>query len=159
MMAKSAAIRRVVPWADVERALWGSKVSGRGSQTARPVRKAESDRGVTPKKVLSVRALRQAIASLPSDRPRITPGKGYQTQQEHWLGWLRDYDGPGAYGRKSREKRDARFADNHIVEPRMLLWLILACGVAASRVKAAREAARRAQTMMQQSAAVRRLVP
>jgi hypothetical protein len=159
MMAKSAAIRRVAPWADVERALWGSKVPGRSSQTARPVRKAGACRVAAPKKALSVRALRQAIASLPSDRPRITPGKWYRTQQEHWLGWLRDYDGPGAYGRKSQEKRDARFAYNHIVEPRMLLWLILACGVAASRVKAAREAARRAPTMMQQSAAVRRLVP
>lgn len=108
---------------------------------------------------MSVRSFRRAIAGLPSDPPRITPGKGYTTQQEHWLGWLRDYDGPGAYGRQPHAKRDARYAYNHVVEPKLLLWLIQACGMKASKVKAARAATRQARSMMQQSAAIRRLVP
>jgi hypothetical protein len=40
-----------------------------------------------------------------------------------------EYDGPGAYGRIAGKQRDARFAYNHIVEPKMLLWLIKAAGV------------------------------
>ncbi len=153
LMAKSAAIRRHVPWADMEAALWGS-----GSRSARPGR-GRTTRVVPSAPSMSVRRFRRAIARLPSDSPRTTPGKWYTTQKEHWLGWLREYDGPGAYERQPHAKRDARYAYNHIVEPKMLLWLIEACGVPASKVRAARAAARQARAMMQQSAAIRRLVP
>ena len=153
LMAKSAAIRRHVPWAEIEAALWSS-----GARSARP-RRRRTTRAVPPARSMSVRAFRRAIAALPSDPPRGTPGKWYTTQQEHWLGWLREYDGPGAYGRQPHATRDARYAYNHSVEPRMLLWLIEACGVTASKVKAARAATRQARSMMQQSDAIRRLVP
>jgi hypothetical protein len=46
----------------------------------------------------------------------------YRSQKEHWLGWLAEYDGPGAYGR-SDAKRDARFVYNHIQCAQMLFWL------------------------------------
>lgn len=153
LMAKSAAIRRHVPWADIESALWGS-----GSRSARP-RRRRTTRAVPQTHSMSVRSFGRAIAALPSDPPLITPGKWYTTQQEHWLGWLRDYDGPGAYGRQPHAKRDARYSYNHVVEPKLLLWLIQACGMKASKVKAARAATRQARSMMQQSAAIRRLVP
>jgi hypothetical protein len=55
--------------------------------------------------------------------------------------------------------RDARYAYNHIVEPKMLLWLIPAAGVKPALVRAARAAAKGPRTMMAQSAAVRRVVP
>jgi len=45
-------------------------------------------------------------------------------QKEHWLGWLGAHHGPGAYGRKSNAKRNAMYAYNHIVEFKMLLWLM-----------------------------------
>jgi hypothetical protein len=46
----------------------------------------------------------------------------YRSQKEHWLGWLAQYDGPGAYGR-SDTKRDAQFVYNHIQCAPMLFWL------------------------------------
>ena len=36
------------------------------------------------------------------------PEVWYHTQKEHLLGWLKAYDGPGAYGRK-QWNRDAQF--------------------------------------------------
>ena len=69
------------------------------------------------------------IRGLPSDGPHIDPSKWYATQKEHWLGWLSEYHSPGAYGRKSHSRRDARYAYNHIVEAKMLLWLVQAAGV------------------------------
>lgn len=52
----------------------------------------------------------------------------YKTQHEHWLGWLREYDGPGAYGR-ANSNRTAEFVYNHIVNPQMLVYLAEASGV------------------------------
>ena len=70
----------------------------------------------------------EAIRTLPEDMPHGNPRVWYRTQKEHWLGWLEGYDGPGAYGR-TQANRDAKFAYNHIVEPKMLLWLVDAAGV------------------------------
>ncbi len=100
-----------------------------------------------------------APRSLPADRPREYPGKLFKTQKEHWLGWLKYYNTEGAYGRRAGMNRDARYAYNHIVEPKMLLWLIPAAGVKPALVRAARAAAKGPKTMMAQSAAVRRVVP
>lgn len=51
-----------------------------------------------------------AIRSPPADPPEPSPRAWYDTQKEHWLGWLADYDGPGYYGRQHRgaATRDAR---------------------------------------------------
>jgi len=37
----------------------------------------------------------------------------YQSQKEHWRGWLAEYHGPGYYGRKN-SRRTAEFVYNHI---------------------------------------------
>jgi hypothetical protein len=108
---------------------------------------------------ISIAKFIRAIAKLPSDAPRSQPGVWYRTQKEHWLGWLREYDGPGAYGRRAGQNRDARFAYNHIVYPQMLLWLIEAAGVRQELVEAARNAATTGTTLMQRSGAVRKDVP
>ena len=88
----------------------------------------------------------------------MTPGKWYRTQKEHWLGWLEHYEGPGAYGRKPGMTRDARYAYNHIVEPLMLLYLARASCLPKAVVARAERAAKEGTTMMQKSAAVRRVV-
>jgi hypothetical protein len=83
----------------------------------------------------------------------------YDTQHEHWLGWLKYYDGPGAYGRKG-VGYSAEFAYNHIVNPQMLVYLAEAAGIADKTVrKAATEALANRSTMSSMSAAVRRVVP
>ena len=56
-------------------------------------------------------------------------GVWYTTQKKHWLGWLSEYDGPGAYGRKTRSGRSAEFVYNHVNCPPMLLWLAEAAGL------------------------------
>jgi hypothetical protein len=88
-----------------------------------------------------------------------SPGVWYKTQKEHWLGWLGEYHSAGAYGRQTVKKRDARFAYNHIVEPKMLLWIIEAAGVDPIAVSAAKNAAVKSSTMQGKSAAIRRIVP
>jgi hypothetical protein len=109
-------------------------------------------------KAISIAKLKRKIASLPSDQPRPHKGKWYRTQHQHRLGWLNEYSGPGAYGR-FRHDRDAEFAYNHIVESKMLLWLIEAASAKRALVRAARAAARRSRGMARKSAAVRRHVP
>ena len=108
---------------------------------------------------ISITKFRRTIHSLPSDKPTITPGKWYRTQREHWLGWLGAYHGPGAYGRKAGPTRDAEFAYNHIVEVKMLLWLIQAAGVKPALIRKATQSSAALKTLQQQSAAVRAHVP
>ena len=102
----------------------------------------------------------QAISALPSDEPiasRHPAYNNYRTQKEHWLGWLNPNSGTGTYPRKSGPNRDARFVYNHIVEPKMLLWLIAAAGVRQNLLQAAEQAAESAKKG--KSAAIRRIVP
>jgi hypothetical protein len=107
----------------------------------------------------SIAKLIRAIRALPSDKPQITPGKWYRTQKEHWLGWLGEYAGPGAYGRTGTGQRDAQFAYNHIVEVKMLLWLIEAAKVNPKLVRMARRSSAGATSLPQKAAAVRKHVP
>lgn len=51
-------------------------------------------------------------------------GAWYSSQKEHWLGWLAEYSGQGAYGRLIDPTRDARYVYNHIQCAPMLFWLI-----------------------------------
>jgi hypothetical protein len=105
-------------------------------------------------KSVSIADFIRAIQQLPSDPPVENTGTWYKTQKEHWLGWLSEYHGPGAYGRKTAQVRDARFAYNHIVEPKMLLWIIKAAGFDSTAIILTKTA-----SMQQQSAAIRRSVP
>ena len=77
---------------------------------------------------VSIQQFIEVISTLPEDKPHGNPRVWYRTQKEHWLGWLRDYSGPGAYDRKNSD-RDAKYVYNHIANPGMLLWLITAAGV------------------------------
>src|SRR5450432_2357821 len=100
---------------------------------------------------MSPQTLRRKIRNLPAC-PRITTefervfrgdGPGavwYKSQKQHWLGWLREYDGPGFYGRKNW-KRSAEFVFNHICCPPMVLWLGEAAGVPKPIVLKAKTAA------------------
>jgi len=100
-----------------------------------------------------------AIRGLRADRPVRDPGKWYLTQKQHWLGWLSEYDGPGAYRRQTGVKRDARFAYTHIVEPAMLLYLASASGIDRKLLAAARRASARGTTLMKKSSSIRALIP
>jgi hypothetical protein len=108
---------------------------------------------------ISIEKFSRAIAQLPADEPRVDSRVWYRTQKEHWLVWLSQYDGPGAYGRIPGQQRDARYAYNHIVCPGMLLWLIEAAGVAPGLVAAAQAASAAGTTLMQSAGAIRRVAP
>jgi hypothetical protein len=83
----------------------------------------------------------------------------YTSQKEHWIGWLREYSGPGYYGRKN-SIRSAEFVYNHIVCPPMVLWLGEASGVQRAQVLEAKRAALSAgPSLTALSAAVRRIIP
>jgi hypothetical protein len=107
---------------------------------------------------ISIERLIQTIQRLPSDSPVNDPQKWYKTQKEHWLGWLSEYYSPGAYCRQTAKVRNAKFAYNHVVEPKMLIWIIEAAGVDPIAVNGTKRAALEASTMQQKSAAIRRTV-
>jgi hypothetical protein len=44
----------------------------------------------------------EAAISARKDRKKIKKA-WYRTQKEHWLGWLREYNGPGYYSRQTCE--------------------------------------------------------
>lgn len=110
------------------------------------------------KKLVSVKQLRDAINLLPEDTPQAKPGIWYKTQKEHWLGWLAEYHGPGAYGRKNLN-RDAKFAYNHVVCPDLLLYLIRAIPLDPQTVAEAEEAAKKGKSLMEKAGAIRKVVP
>jgi hypothetical protein len=62
----------------------------------------------------------------------------YRSQKEHLQGWLDEYGGPGAYGRKN-PGQDARFFYNHLRCAAGLMWLAEALGADADQVAAAIE--------------------
>jgi hypothetical protein len=87
-------------------------------------------------------------------------GVWYTSQQEHWIGWLSQYEGPGAYNRKSWKGRSAEFAYNHVRCPPMLLWLAEMAGVSKKNVLAARRSALKApRNLGSQCAALREAIP
>ena len=109
----------------------------------------------------SVEKLIEVIKKLPSDKevPSGTQGYSrYYTQKAHWLGWLSKK--PGAkYYRQDAPNRGAKFVYNHIMEPKMLLWLISASGVDKKLVTKARENSENAKTMASSCACIRKVVP
>lgn len=109
-------------------------------------------------KSISIATFIAAIEGLPADPPEESD-VWYLTQKEHWLGWLGDYDGPGAYGRTSTRRRDAKYAYNHIVNWQMLEWLIRAAGADKATNKAVQAASRHGTTLQEKAAAIRRIVP
>ena len=110
----------------------------------------------------SIEDLIAKIRNLTSDLPveGRQPGyNNYKTQKDHWLGWLGATPGTGSKKRKTPPNRGARYVYNHIVEPKMYLWLIGAAGVEPALVEAARQASLEARTLPGKSKAIRQLVP
>ena len=105
--------------------------------------------------------LTEVIKKLPADKemPYGTQGYSrYRTQKAHWLGWLTKK--PGAkYFRQDAPKRGAKFVYNHIMEPKMLLWLISASGLQIELVEQAKEASLNKKSMASSCAAIRKVVP
>lgn len=58
----------------------------------------------------------------------IPPPKMYDSHKDHWIGWLREYEGPGYYGRKYTD-RDARFIYEHVQNVGMIVWINEAVGI------------------------------
>jgi hypothetical protein len=108
---------------------------------------SRSERHLSPQqlqRIISKLDERQPIAErLEREIGRRHPHRAepwYRSQKQHWLGWLREYDGPGFYGR-SRWDRSAEFVYNHIQCPPMLLWLAEASGLPKARLLRAKAAA------------------
>lgn len=121
---------------------------------------------------MAPRQLRQHIKRLDASTPRhkklehaLREGVGfgnawYSSQKEHWLGWLIEYDGLGAYGRQTGKARDARYAYNHIQCAPMLFWLAEALDVGDQELDSAFEAVLAApRRNASQCAALRKVIP
>ena len=113
----------------------------------------------SPEKSISIWKFFLVITRLPEDEPDEDPNAMHRTQKDHWIGWLLNYFGPGFYGRQNW-KRDARFVYNHVVNPKLLIYLIRAIPLRPELVEAAENAyAQSGNTMMAQSGAIRKVVP
>ena len=101
------------------------------------------------------------IESLPEDNEVEIGSQGYNrytTQKAHWLGWLSKK--PGAdYYRQDAPGRDAKYVYNHIMEPKMLLYLISALDFDTDLVNLASLEAKNAQSMAGSCAAIRKVIP
>jgi len=81
------------------------------------------------------------------------------SQKQHWVGWLSEYHGPGHYRRKTKSRRDAKFAYNHSQCPAMLIWLAGRVGVSARLIESAADEAMEYGNKASQCAAIRRHIP
>jgi hypothetical protein len=109
---------------------------------------------------IEIRDLLVAISRMPEGRRVRSDAVWYESQKEHWIGWLLDYKGPGAYGRKRHDVCDARRVYNRLVCPGMLLYLAKGSGVSAKLIREASTAERRAgPTLMAKCKAVRAYLP
>lgn len=108
---------------------------------------------------LSITDLLIAISRMPEDRRRHQAGIWYESQKEHWVGWLLHYNSPGAYGRKVVSGRDGKYVYNHVVCPQLLYYLATASGVDARKVRLARAKAQCVGTDMGKSGAFRAQIP
>lgn len=109
---------------------------------------------------LGLRDFLVAISRMPEDKRVCSTRVWYESQKEHWIGWLLYYRSPGAYGRQVTDGRDAKFVYNHVVCPDLLLFLAVGAGVEPRLVRRAKAAARGAgKTQMAQAGAIRRVLP
>jgi|SRR5262245_37144597 len=127
-----------------------------------------TEKNFTVDQIMTPKQLREKISRLPEFPPitgqfeRDTRGGQrvwYKSQKEHWLGWLADFPGPGAYGRKKWINPSAEFVYNHLVCPPMVLWLGEACRVPKKKVIEAKQAALSAgSTFNAQCGAIRKII-
>jgi hypothetical protein len=121
-----------------------------GTKAGKLIQQLDLGRRIWMKHDSSIEWFTEAIRRLPSDEPVANRQPGYNnytTQKEHWLGWLDPISGTGTYPRRSTPGRDACYVYNHIVESKMLLWLISAVGVNQELVQAAAQAAEHASSL------------
>ncbi|MCW2285611.1 hypothetical protein M2323_003572 [Rhodoblastus acidophilus] len=84
----------------------------------------------------------------------------YSSQKEHLDGWLKEYDGPGVYGRANWSNRSAEFIYNHFQCAPGLVWLAEALGVPrAILVSACEDVKTAGARSASQCGAFRRAVP
>jgi hypothetical protein len=107
---------------------------------------------------LSIAELLIAVSRLPEGR-RSRREVWYESQKEHWVGWLFHYNTTGAYGRKITSGRDAKFVYNHVVCPGLLTYLAGAAGVSPALVRKARQIEAAEGSEMARAGAIRRVVP
>ncbi|WXT99742.1 MAG: hypothetical protein Ctma_0446 [Catillopecten margaritatus gill symbiont] len=110
----------------------------------------------------SVEQFIELIEMLPADKevPVGTQGYNrYRTQKAHWLGWLDSKSTAGTYQRQDAPNRGAKYVYNHIMEPKMLLWLISALGLQSELVERAKEEVKNKKSMAGSCAAIRKMVP
>jgi len=109
----------------------------------------------------SIEQFIKIIETLPSDDEVVVGTQGYsryRTQKAHWLGWLTKK--PGAkYFRQDAPNRGAKYVYNHIMEPKMLLWLISALDLQPELVELAKKEATNKKSMASSCAAIRKTVP
>ena len=148
--AQGGAFRRVVGWADIEpllRLAIGPTINSPKDLMRRistlSARSPETDR------------FRRQWDALAGQHEQSDVW--YAHQKEHWLGWLAEYDGPGAYDRVVRP-RSAEYAYNHVVNPQMLVWLAEAAGIPKAVVRNAVKQALAQTSMSAMSGAIRRAI-
>lgn len=87
-------------------------------------------------------------------------GAWYRSQKEHWIGWLSEYDRPGAYRRETKVLRGASYAYNRIQCAPMLFWLSEALSAPEAQLDKAFDAVLKAPSKgASQCAALRRILP
>jgi len=84
-----------------------------------------------------------------------------QSQKEHWLSWLSEYNGPGHYIRSIHSGIPARKIYNRAQNSAMVLYLPEALGVSKKLIKEAYENALKtdAVSMSKQCGAIRKTIP
>ena len=110
----------------------------------------------------SVEQFVELIERLPAEKevPFGTRGYNrYRTQKAHWLGWLDSKSTTGTYQRQDVPGRSAKYVYNHIMEPKMLLWLISALDFQTGLVERAKEEAKIQKSMAGSCAAIRKVIP
>lgn len=121
------------------------------------------------KKPIAAAELRRVVRVLPEWPPVFTKEweaavgkrekKNYRSEQAHLDGWLSEYGGTGAYGRKN-PGQDARFFYTHFKDYYGLAWLAEALGVDATRVCDGYAATKNAgKNLASQCGAFRRVIP
>lgn len=90
---------------------------------------------------------------------RTKPDVWYTSQRQHLRGWLREYNGPGAYGRQGYGG-DARSVYQRLQSVGALIWLAEALGEEPRVIEAGIDAVRRAGPRgASQCGAFRKVVP
>jgi hypothetical protein len=107
---------------------------------------------------ITVEEFMAAIERLAADQPYPRRTGWVGTTKDQWLGWLSEYNTPGAYNRKGTE-RDAKFAYTHVQNHQMLIWLLGAAGLETPTLLRAAAEAEQVKTMARKAAAVRKIVP